>query len=375
MKPIKNQIIITKSKIQALIFLIFMILLPMMLSTPLFLLSQNNDENDGINNRDLTLKLNSPSNAHYYSFYKEIEIDYTKVSGTGTYTDFPVLISIIDNDLKSKVQPDGDDIAFSIDNTWLDHEIELFDQAFNGTHAKLVAWVRVPILYGSFNTIIRMYYGNSTMSSQANADGVWSNNYRGVWHLSESTGSALDSTSYSTSGTVTGTVNRGSQGRVDGAFDFGTDGQINFGDPADGHLDFGTGSFTISFWLNIDASTGRWQLPLYKGAAYSSDVGYDFETDQNATVLYFRISDGVSVINSPSLDIDIDSWIYVTGVVDRSSSRIHIFKNGLQIGSGTSITGIGNINNNKALLGPTSTYDLDGLLDEIRICNIQRSAG
>jgi len=96
-----------------------------------------------------------------------------------------------------------------------------------------------------------MYYGNSTTSSRENPNGVWSNNYKGVWHLSESSGNAFDSTSYSQSGTVSGTVTRGSPGKADGAYDFGTNGQINFGDPADGHLDFGTGSFTISYWLNI----------------------------------------------------------------------------------------------------------------------------
>ncbi|MHA2039274.1 MAG: LamG-like jellyroll fold domain-containing protein, partial [Promethearchaeota archaeon] len=99
------------------------------------------------------------------------------------------------------------------------------------------------------------------------------------------------------------------------------------------------------------------------------------ETNIDASALSFRISDGSNVVDSPSLDIDIDSWMYVIGVVDRASDFIRIFKNGLQVDSGNSIGGIGNISNNLPLLAPTSSYDLDGLLDEIRICNRQRSAG
>ncbi|MHA2049845.1 MAG: DUF2341 domain-containing protein [Promethearchaeota archaeon] len=318
-----------------------------------------------------------PPNAHYFSYYKEIILDYTKVSGSFDLINFPVLISNFDKDLHDKVQVDGDDIAFSDGTSWMDYEIELFDQDYNATHAQLVAWVLIPRLSASKNTIVRMYYGNSTMDSGENPEDLWSNNYNGVWHLSENTGSALDSTSYNTSGTVTGTVTRGSTGKADGAYNFGTNGQINFGDPTDGHLDFGTGSFTISFWLNITADNDWYQLPIYKGATTFDEVGYDFETNADVSSLSFRISDGTNVGESPHIDIsgDIGDWLYITGVVDRASNRIRIFKNGLQEGSGSDISSIGNINSNLALLAPSSVYDLYGLLDEIRICNVQRSAG
>jgi hypothetical protein len=318
----------------------------------------------------------NPPNITFYKYYKIININHEKVFGFGSYEDFPVLISILDSDLHDNVnQSNGNDIAFANDTEWLDYEIEYFNKSYDENFAKLVAWVRIPNISASVNTTIHMYYGNATMSSRQNPTGVWNNHYKGVWHLSESTGNALDSTSYSTSGTVSGTVTRNSTGKIDGAYNYGTNGQINFGNPVDEHLDMGTGSFTISFWLNIDNTTGNYQLPLYKGATTTSEVGYDFETNIDASALSFRISDGSNVVDSPSLDIDIDSWMYVIGVVDRASDFIRIFKNGLQVDSGNSIGGIGNISNNLPLLAPTSSYDLDGLLDEIRICNRQRSAG
>ncbi|MFX1289278.1 MAG: DUF2341 domain-containing protein, partial [Promethearchaeota archaeon] len=208
---------------------------------------------------------NDPPNKNYFTCYKTITIPHENVFGSGSYKNFPVLISILDSDLHDDVQSNGNDIAFANDTDWLDHEIEHFNQSYSGTHAQLIAWIRIPNLSTAVNTTIYMYYGNSTMSSRQNPTGVWDSSYKGVWHLSESSGSALDSTSYSTSGGITPTVTRGATGEIDGAYDFGDGSQINFGDP--GHLDFGTGSFTISFWINIDDNTGNYQLPIYKGAA------------------------------------------------------------------------------------------------------------
>ncbi len=354
--------------------LIFTIFIPIYFNS----YSKNEKSNDANKDEIPIIQTSSsiPPNINFFKYFKKITINHEQVFGFGSYDNFPVLVSIFDSDLHDHVnQSNGNDIAFANETHWLDYEIEFFNKSYDEYHAQLVAWIRIPSLSTSVNTTIYMYYGNSTMNSRQNPTGVWFNNYKGVWHLSESIGNALDSTSYNTSGIVSGNIVRNSTGKVDGAYNFGTDGQINFGNPGDGHLDMGTGSFTISFWLNIDNSTGNYQLPLYKGATTTTDVGYDFETNLDATALSFRICDGSNVIDSPTLDIDIDSWMYITGVVDRASNFIRIFKNGLQVGSGNSIAGIGNISNNNNLFAPTSNYDLDGLLDEIRICNIQRSAG
>ncbi|MFW9784959.1 MAG: LamG-like jellyroll fold domain-containing protein, partial [Candidatus Heimdallarchaeota archaeon] len=320
-----------------------------------------------------------PPNENFFKFYKKITIDYIMVSGTDDLINFPLLISLFDADLHTKAQLYGDDIAFAFNGAWLDHEIESFDRAGNGTHAQLISWVCIPRLSTSRDTIIRMYYGNATMSSRENSIGVWSSNYKGVWHLSESSGSALDSTTYSTTGSVSPIVTRDSTGKIASAYNFGDNGQINFGDPLDEHLDMGTGSFTISFWLNLDQSTSWYQLPLYKGATTQFDVGYDFETNTAATQLSFRICDDYENLReSPFLDIeeDIGNWIYITGVVDRTFNRIRIFKNGLQEGSGTDISSVGNINNDNPLYLSAAVHncEIDGLMDEIRICSVQRSA-
>ncbi len=140
-----------------------------------------------------------PLNKHFFKYYKTITIDHNQVKGTGVHKNFPVLISIFDSDLHDDVQSNGNDIAFTNDTAWLDHEIELFDQTYNSTHAKLVVWVRIPTLSVSINTIIRMYYSNSTMDSRQNPEGVWDGNYCAVYHMNQnpSSSSVLDSTANS----------------------------------------------------------------------------------------------------------------------------------------------------------------------------------
>ncbi|MFW9784540.1 MAG: DUF2341 domain-containing protein, partial [Candidatus Heimdallarchaeota archaeon] len=124
-------------------------------------------------------------NTNYFTYYKEITIDHTKVAGSSDLYNYPLLLSLFDSDLHDHTQLDGDDIAFYDGIKWLDHEIELFNPDFNLTHAQLVAWVRIPSLSTSTDTKIYMYYGNSTVSSLENPAGVWDVSYIGGWHLSE----------------------------------------------------------------------------------------------------------------------------------------------------------------------------------------------
>jgi len=144
----------------------------------------------------------------YWQYRKALTIDSTKVDAT--LTDFPVLVSITDTDLKDSdnggpVQPDGDDLRFTLtDSTQLSHEIELY----NGTTGNLVAWVKVPSLSGSADTTLFLEYGNPTVASQQSPTSVWDSSFEGVYHLN---GTAADSTSNDNDGTFPG----GDSGTID----------------------------------------------------------------------------------------------------------------------------------------------------------------
>jgi len=134
-----------------------------------------------------------------WTYNKKITIDYTKVDAT--LTNFPVLIDLSSDDsLKAYAQSNGDDIAFIASNetTQLDHEIEYF----NSTTGELQAWVEVPSVSSTTDTVIYMYYGNSTCGSQEDVVGTWDSNHKMVHHLNDwTTSTTEDSTSNSNDGT------------------------------------------------------------------------------------------------------------------------------------------------------------------------------
>jgi hypothetical protein len=302
-----------------------------------------------------------------FSFKKDIVIDHTKV--TSDVAGFPLLVDIYDSDLHADVQPDADDIIFMQGGNILPHEIEVFDQDYNGTHAHLAAWVRTD-LSSTYDTTITLYYGDPDVASQENPAEVWGADYRGIWHFAETSGDALDSTSYGTDGSVPAPVNRGVSGQIGSAYGF--DGQfmgqqIDMADPADGHLDFGTSSFSVSFWVNFDQSTGDYQLPFWKGGNTVGNAGYEFETNQAGTNFGMQISDGSTHMTTTDVGVDLDSWMYIVGVVDRSANRLRIYKNGFEVGSGTDISTVGSLNNGFDLRICWDWYTIDGMLDEVRV--------
>ncbi|GAJ19071.1 unnamed protein product, partial [marine sediment metagenome] len=115
-----------------------------------------------------------------WQYRRVITIDPSKVSSD--QTDFPVVIDLTDSGLTSKAQADGDDFVFTDEgNVKLDHEIELYDN----TTGHLIAWINVPYLSSTIETILYMYYGNPVASNQENPMTVWDTSYKLVLHLSE----------------------------------------------------------------------------------------------------------------------------------------------------------------------------------------------
>jgi len=121
-----------------------------------------------------------PSINGIWLYRMKIKINHNKVAGD--LTNFPVLISIESPHLGKKAQSTGNDIVFTESfnvKDILDHEIELFDSS----SGNLVAWVKIPFLSSSEDTIIYMHYGNSNCGNQQNPEKVWDNNYLAVYHL------------------------------------------------------------------------------------------------------------------------------------------------------------------------------------------------
>jgi hypothetical protein len=97
-----------------------------------------------------------------YSYQRSIVIDHTKVPNTDQ-ADFPFLFNTIDLTLASTANgghvtsSSGYDIIFSTDPdglTQLDHELE----QYNPATGQVVAWVRIPTLSHTADTVLYVFY-------------------------------------------------------------------------------------------------------------------------------------------------------------------------------------------------------------------------
>ncbi|MFX1233111.1 MAG: DUF2341 domain-containing protein [Promethearchaeota archaeon] len=301
-----------------------------------------------------------------FKYYKEIIIDHTKISGSSNLTNFPILISLYDMDLHTDVQSNGNDIAFYDGKNWLDHEIELFNRDHNTTHAFLVSWVRIPSLSPMVDTKIYMYYGNSTMYSIQNPDGVWDTNYVGVWHLSEDpTNPIKDSTTNNNDGTSYGTMDPGDQipGKLDGSLELdGIDDYVDCGN--DVSLDL-TENLTIQYWVmayDVSNDPDTVTKGIYTDA-YSSFIYRD-------RAIYFRLNGiGSTSLKSQTL-ISLNKWVSITCV--RVGNTMKIFINGTQDpNTATFSEMIETIIDSLTIA--RSPDNLEGIMDEVRLSNIARS--
>jgi hypothetical protein len=132
-----------------------------------------------------------------WQYRKAIKVLASQVPGD--LTDFPVLVSLIDPDLKNRSRADGHDILFlgPDRNTLMDFEIEKYDSG----SGELVAWVRIPYLSSITDSTFYMYYGNLGQAiSLENPQGLWKNGYVGVYHMAEEIGNIENSASSNNDG-------------------------------------------------------------------------------------------------------------------------------------------------------------------------------
>jgi len=265
-----------------------------------------------------------------WKYRKNITIDHNEVSGSGNLLNFPVLIDLIDSDLKNNVQVDGGDIFFTNTTGYkLDHEIELLDRHYSSSEVHLVAWVRIPSLSSSVDTTISMYYSNPTAANQENPEGVWDNNYTGVWHMREA---GLDTRYDSTS-----SDNSGSPSDYDG--DEATTGKIGGDDDLDGTNDNLivqnsnslniTNALTIEAWIEDDA-VDRKRIVTKGGEIYvlRTDLSGRLHGYLMRESTLYHVRSVTNLITSGTYHHVVFTWDGISG-----DHNLRLFHNGAEIGS------------------------------------------
>jgi len=324
----------------------------------------------------------------WLQYRKSVLINSSQISGR--LSDFPLLIDIFDTDLfdTNKVQIDGSDIAFGdATGTRLTHEIELFDQAGNGTHAHLIAWVRIPNLYINRPNDIFMYYGNKAVYNQKNATGVWDSNYVGVWHMTQDPSGVApqikDSTFPYTNGTSFGSMTSIDliTGKIGNALDFdGIDDYIDLGTPSEVNI---TDALTIETWFRAD-DTGNTYLISKNGPGpdkRSWDLSFDPYNTTHGFIIFRYDTDGVlpHYGEVDNVYYEKNKWYHVVGVFN-PSKYLRLYLNGQLIYDNTTAAASQYDAGNPLRFGtrgdnpPPAGSFYDGIIDEVRISNIARSS-
>jgi hypothetical protein len=323
-----------------------------------------------------------------WQYRKKTTIDHAKVDGE--LENFPVLISLTDSDLSDKAQNDGDDILFmdgpGVANR-LYHEIEYYEDS-NGV---LVAWVNIPSLSSSEDTVLYMYYGNPSCSNQEYHERVWNSDYVAIYHLDGSSYNEIDD---STSNNLDVVGYQGNPvyhqtGKIGFCIDFDED-SLSVND--NNLLSFTDGSghdkpMTIESWIKFDCPGGS-NTPIVSKFGHGKREWNYVKNPSDLGLLYLfdEGSEGaISRSTESTLNVDNTGWNYlsVTYNGDETGTGISFVLDG-QVDEGVPFTGSA-YNGMKNLAEPmrigsyhstneNQWYYWYGLIDEVRISKIDRSS-
>lgn len=287
-------------------------------------------------------------------------------------SNFPVLINLSsDTSLALNAQDDADDIAFtsSDETTQLDHEIE----SFNGTTGELQAWVEVPTLSTSTDTVLYMYYGNATCSSQEDISGVWDSNHKLVHHLDDLTTSTTeDSTSNSNDAAkraanepIETTTMIGKGQSFDGTNDYDKVTNVVITSPS---------ALTISSWIRKDSGGSTYETALHhaSGTTIGSSaywLGVDVSDKLTATI---GATTGVGWAAGQTTSVaTYGQWYHLAAAWDGSVVKVYIdgeYNKQYNLSTYTNWT-------TPTRFGASSdgsNYQFKGLVDEMRISTTSR---
>jgi len=328
------------------------------------------------------------TNYQYFgnSYYKVITIDNTKV--TSNLTNFPVLYSVTDTNLKATTSGGyvgnllGNDILFANSSgEKLYHEIDEYDS----TTGVLTAWVNLDSISSTTDTVINMYYGSSTIPIQSSSTATWASDYVGVWHLG-SNDDATDSTSNANNGTAYDNASSTdnlvyNSGKVAEAFSF--DGAGDYVD-LNGTATGGTNplelndSFTISTWINFAESKSSYLINNYQGAGDYNGNHINLHADPSGAgiTIEAQIDDNVNPTALLGDVLNLNQWYYIVLVRDKGNTfKVHV--DGVESDSEIDITTSSVLSSVDWVFGARAldknTEFFNGTIDEVRISSSARS--
>ena len=321
------------------------------------------------------------------AWHERIKLSIDNSDSSETLSNFPILVTLNSSRIDyGQTQDSGQDIRF-IDShgTILNHEIEKWDETGTST-----VWVKIPsITAQSTSEYIYMYYDNINASDGQNVESVWDSNFVMVQHMNDATTSTTtDSTSNNNDGSKA-SANHPNEatGQISNAQDFdGTD--TDYMEVADSaELHFGTSEdFSVSVWIKRDVDAdGTTKKVVAMGASdaftTSGARGWAIKTGGNNLKTIATYGDNsvyVSLTTDGVYDYRDGLWHHVASTFDRSGNIV-FYVDGVIIDSSdmTAIVNVDDTTYTSLDIGTyvtQTTHFFPGLIDEINVSNIVRSA-
>ena len=320
-----------------------------------------------------------------YRYRKRVLLDSDQVSGSSSFTDFPLLVSVTDDDLRTEANGGGvsnnsgyDILVTSLAGVPLDQELQAYDPS-TGT---VIIWAKVGTLPATTDVEGYIYFGNDTVFTDQSTTDVWSSDFIGVWHLddlSDATGNNSDLTNNST------TIN--TSGQIGSAREFDGDGDDLQDAGGDTYLD-DLSSYTISLWAKADG-TGSDRGLIHGREPNGNDnriqIRYDAAGQSgggtNVLLVNARMDDNGSRTNQileSSSSVQTTDWQHIV-VTRAANSAFTLYLDGTADTPSASNARDGvTFRNDKLIIGrgakDGTTSSWDGLIDEVWIENVERSA-
>lgn len=311
-----------------------------------------------------------------YEFRKEVTITSGNISGTGTLSEFPVIVSITSSDLDNSTAHVSNSSGYDIQFTDGDGSTALAHQlvSYDGGSGAVVAWVKLD-LDGTNGNTFYIYYGNSEVTTDQSSADTWNSNYVGVWTLDETSGTAfsdltVNANDLSDNG---GTVNI--TGKIGNAQNFdGTDDWLQAEDAAS--LKDITNAFTFSAWVQLDGAQGSDVGIIIKSENNPYNQHLGVETTERPS---FRVeaTGGTTNLDNSEIDVDLDddAWHHLVGVYN--GTQVIAYVDGTDITTVTTSSGNVETSNEPLLMGRRAIGDnrfYDGDIDEPRYLSVALSA-
>jgi hypothetical protein len=312
-----------------------------------------------------------PARPPFHYFFKR---SLTVSPATGTsLTNFPIVVSFSDPTLAysgngGHVQnANGYDIVPSTDSTCATNNLSFEVDTYDPVGGTWIAHVRMPSLTSSGTTTLTLCYGNEAVTSnQATPAAVWDSNYSAVYHFGTLTADSTSNANNTTNSAVLSTTGYFGEG----ASYAGVNGQylevpIVAQPSTKGTFEawvYNTSGQTNTNWgVYSNHETGDlFQFGVY----YDSQMlfgWYPGTTDDRLTASTSQVPMG-------------NTWNHLVYAWDATANSQAVYLNGVPVVTSTTpFTTF--VSTQVGTLGADSYNGFKGVLDEVRISNIARSAG